>query len=56
MRNHNTLSRETLIQEIASCVPEGHKVDLQNPTVSILAEVFKVRTNFFTCFGYLTTP
>lgn len=41
MRNHSTLTRPELIQEIASCVPEGHKVDLDNAEVFILVEVFK---------------
>jgi len=41
VRNHNTLPRPTIIQEVASCVPEGHTVDLENPEVFILVEVFK---------------
>ncbi|GBE88341.1 Uncharacterized protein SCP_1301560 [Sparassis crispa] len=41
LRNHSTLSRTTIIQEIAKCVPEGHKVDLDNAEVFILVEVFK---------------
>ncbi|OCH94425.1 hypothetical protein OBBRIDRAFT_769839 [Obba rivulosa] len=41
VRNHNKLSRDTLIQTIAKCVPEGHVVDLENPEVFILVEVFK---------------
>lgn len=41
MRNHNTLSRPQIIQEVAKCVPPEHKVDLQNPDVFILIEVFK---------------
>ncbi|KAI0956107.1 hypothetical protein AcV7_006601 [Taiwanofungus camphoratus] len=41
MRNHNTLSRSVIIQEVAKCVPEGHKVDLENPEVFILVKVFK---------------
>lgn len=41
MRNHSTLTRMELIQEIADCVPEGHKVDLDNAEVFILVEVFK---------------
>ncbi|KAJ2990526.1 hypothetical protein NUW54_g8442 [Trametes sanguinea] len=41
MRNHNTLKRDTLIPEIAKCVPEGHTVSLDNPELFILVEVFK---------------
>jgi len=44
MRNHTTLSRQNLIEEIAHCVPEGHQVNLDNPMIFILVEVFKVRT------------
>ncbi|KAG6813457.1 hypothetical protein H0H92_010791 [Tricholoma furcatifolium] len=41
MRNHSVLSRPDLIQHIAKCVPEGHTVELTNPEVFILVEVFK---------------
>lgn len=41
IRNHNTLSRTTLIQEIAKCVPAQHKVDLDDAEAFILVEVFK---------------
>ncbi|OBZ72354.1 Uncharacterized protein C25H2.10c [Grifola frondosa] len=41
MRNHSTLARNKIIDEIAKCVPEGHKVDLANPELFILVEVFK---------------
>ena len=44
MRNHNTLTRDKLIPELAKCVPEGHTVSLDNPELVILVEVFKVRT------------
>jgi len=30
-----------LIQHVAQCVPEGHTVDLDNPRIFILVEVFK---------------
>ena len=43
MRNHNTLSRPQIIEEVAKCVPKTCKVDLENPEVFILIEVFKVR-------------
>ncbi|KAG7451308.1 uncharacterized protein BT62DRAFT_961061 [Guyanagaster necrorhizus] len=41
IRNHTSLSRPTVIQTIADCVPEGHVVNLSNPDVFILVEVFK---------------
>ncbi len=41
-RNHTVLPRDTLIKSIAECVPEGHTVNLSNPEVFVLVEVFKV--------------
>lgn len=41
IRNHNTLTRMEIIQEIAQCVPVSYTVDLDNPDVFILVEVFK---------------
>ncbi|KAI0649360.1 hypothetical protein C8Q79DRAFT_508792 [Trametes meyenii] len=41
LRNHNTLTRDKLIPEVAKCVPEGHTVSLDNPELFILVEVFK---------------
>ncbi|KAI0370403.1 hypothetical protein BV20DRAFT_995209 [Pilatotrama ljubarskyi] len=41
MRNHNTVTREKLIPELAKCVPEGHTVSLDNPELFILVEIFK---------------
>ncbi|KAF8910554.1 hypothetical protein CPB84DRAFT_1763965 [Gymnopilus junonius] len=41
VRNHTTIPRPTLIQNIAQCVPEGHTVDLENPQIFVLVEVFK---------------
>jgi len=41
VRNHTTLSRPTIIQEIAKCVPEKYTVDLENPDLFVLVEVFK---------------
>lgn len=41
LRNHKTLSKSTIIKEVANCVPERHKVDLENAEVFILIEVFK---------------
>jgi len=41
VRNHNTLTRMDIIQEIARCMPENYAVDLDNPDVFVLVEVFK---------------
>ncbi|TFY67788.1 hypothetical protein EVJ58_g1397 [Rhodofomes roseus] len=41
MRNHNTISRSALIEGLAKCIPERHKVDLDNAEAFILVEVFK---------------
>lgn len=50
VRNHNTISRPVLIQAVASCVPAGHIVDLVDPDVHILVEVFKVRDDVFVVY------
>jgi len=42
VRNHTTIPRPLLIQSIAQCVPDRHTVELQNPQIFILVEVFKV--------------
>lgn len=47
MRNHNTLTRAQIIPEVAKCVPEAWKVDLESPEVFILMEIFKVRFDFY---------
>ncbi|KAH6919274.1 hypothetical protein BKA70DRAFT_1459412 [Coprinopsis sp. MPI-PUGE-AT-0042] len=41
IRNHTTLTRPTIIQHIASWVPEGHTVSLGDPDMFILVEIFK---------------
>ncbi|KAJ7096520.1 hypothetical protein B0H15DRAFT_920948 [Mycena belliarum] len=41
IRNHTTIARADLIEAIAKCVPEGHTVDLADPELTILVEVFK---------------
>ncbi|KAJ6458890.1 hypothetical protein DFH09DRAFT_1276644 [Mycena vulgaris] len=41
IRNHTTIARLDLIEAIAKCVPEGHTVDLDDPELFILVEVFK---------------
>lgn len=49
IRNHTTLDRPLVIQEIAKCVPEKYTVDLEDPQLVILVEVFKVRSCLFIC-------
>ncbi|KAG1744043.1 uncharacterized protein EDB91DRAFT_1236597 [Suillus paluster] len=41
VRNHNTLTRMEIIQEVAKCMPSNYIVDLDNPEVFVLVEVFK---------------
>jgi len=41
IRNHSTLTRESLIEAVAESVPEQLRVDLEAPEVFILVEVFK---------------
>ncbi|KIK16105.1 hypothetical protein PISMIDRAFT_30940 [Pisolithus microcarpus 441] len=41
IRNHSTLTRMEVIQEVAKCVPESYMVDLDDPEVFVLVEVFK---------------
>ncbi|KAL4064373.1 hypothetical protein J3A83DRAFT_4101377 [Scleroderma citrinum] len=41
IRNHSTLTRMEIIQEVAQCMPESYTVDLDNPDVFVLIEVFK---------------
>lgn len=44
VRNHNTLSRQFLIDTVVSCVPSGWSVNLDDAEVFFLVEVFKVRS------------
>ncbi|KAJ7184531.1 hypothetical protein C8R46DRAFT_462414 [Mycena filopes] len=41
IRNHTTLARTTLIEAIAACVSKRHKVDLDDPELVIIVELFK---------------
>ncbi|KAI0084038.1 hypothetical protein BDY19DRAFT_559929 [Irpex rosettiformis] len=41
MRNHNSLSRPEIIEELAQCVPPEHKVNLEDPELFILVEIWK---------------
>lgn len=51
VRNHNTLSRQTLIDTVVSCVPSGWTVDLEDAKIFILVEVFKVGICIFIFLG-----
>lgn len=42
MRNHTNLTRSAVIEAIAECVPERCKVNLTNPELFLLVEIFKV--------------
>jgi tRNA acetyltransferase TAN1 len=42
MRNNQIIKRDSLIRQVASIVGSGHRVDLRNPDVFILVEVYKV--------------
>ncbi|KAI9654325.1 MAG: hypothetical protein M1829_000946 [Trizodia sp. TS-e1964] len=46
IRNHNTLSRDTIIQRVASIVGPFHKVDLKNYDLMIVVDVFKVKDSY----------
>lgn len=50
LRNHNTLSRDKVIKQIASLVGHPHTVDLKNYELLIIVEVYQV------CFTRLGTP
>ncbi|KAJ7650066.1 hypothetical protein FB45DRAFT_886822 [Roridomyces roridus] len=41
IRNHTTITRMTLIEAIAQTIPPGHSVDLKDPELVIIVEVFK---------------
>ncbi|KAL1738084.1 hypothetical protein HDZ31DRAFT_13417, partial [Schizophyllum fasciatum] len=41
IRNHSTLTRMAIIQAVAECVPPEFTVDLNEPEVFVLVEVFK---------------
>jgi len=44
VRNHNTVSRQLLIDTVVSCVPSGWTVNLDDAEVFFLVEAFKVRS------------
>ncbi|PPJ59321.1 hypothetical protein CBER1_04238 [Cercospora berteroae] len=41
IRNHNILTRDSIIKQVASLVGEGHKVDLKNYELLIIVEVYQ---------------
>ncbi|KAK5159200.1 hypothetical protein LTS14_002342 [Recurvomyces mirabilis] len=41
LRNHNVLSRDSIIKQIASLVGQGHEVDLKDYDLLIIVEVYK---------------
>ncbi|KAF9267970.1 hypothetical protein L218DRAFT_919865 [Marasmius fiardii PR-910] len=41
VRNHTSLTRPVIIQAIAECIPKTFKVDLTNPEIFVLVEIFK---------------
>lgn len=43
LRNHNILSRDAVIKQVASIVGPGHVVDLQHYELLIVVEVYQVR-------------
>lgn len=42
IRNHTVMKRMEIIQKVASIVGPGHQVDLKNPDVYILVEIYTV--------------
>lgn len=41
VRNHNSISRQAIIDTVVSCVPSGWVVNLDDAEIFILVEVFK---------------
>lgn len=42
MRNHNVLTRDSIIKQVAAIVGPGHEVDLKNYELLIVVEVYQV--------------
>ncbi|KAJ3900795.1 hypothetical protein F5879DRAFT_971031 [Lentinula edodes] len=61
MRNHTNLTRSAVIEAIAECVPERCKVNLTNPELFLLVEIFKsvcgmsITTNYYALHKYNVT-
>lgn len=53
IRNHNILTRDSIIRQIATIVGSGHKVDLNNYDLLIIVEVYQVSGNMFLFFWLL---
>jgi hypothetical protein len=49
VRNHNSLSRQLLIDTVVSCVPSDWTVNLEDAEVFFLVEVFKVHRSLVEC-------
>lgn len=41
MRNHKTMTRDTIIRTVAAAVGQGHSVDLKNYDLLILVDIYK---------------
>ncbi|KAL9528115.1 hypothetical protein SMMN14_08424 [Sphaerulina musiva] len=41
IRNHNVLTRDSVIKQVADVVGEGHKVDLKNYELMIIVEIYQ---------------
>nr|POE93228.1 uncharacterized protein c25h2.10c [Quercus suber] len=49
LRNHNVLTRDSVIKQVASIVGPGHAVDLKNYDLLIVVEVYQVRNGKHRC-------
>lgn len=45
LRNHNTLTRDSIIKQVASIVGPGHEVNLRDYELLIVVEVYQVSGN-----------
>lgn len=45
VRNCDKMDRMSVIQTLASVVGPGHRVDLDNPEITIIAEICQVKRN-----------
>lgn len=41
VRNHKTMTRDTIIRTVAAAVGQGHSVDLKNYDLLILVDIYK---------------
>ena len=42
LRNHNVLTRDSVVKQLASIIGPGHEVDLKNYELLVVVEIFKV--------------